>query len=473
MKTFDDYCKDLFAATLQYGGSDFQIMLGFLDLADKGLFSGIWAELSRFIGAFHKLTGEVICVDEFTDFVNSSQNLTEEVCRTYLELFSDLLKHQVKANAFQFYVSQLISRFKFESANLLLHDASQALISGTTIGQKVFQGYDGMREIVLKGIYDIDRRIDANLMEGNVLDEAYKVIEEYKTLHSRGDHLSTGFSVIDQYTGGLFPGELWLWIGFSGEGKTFSCINIGYDVAFKQKKNVLFLTSETVRSVVRRRLISRHARELTGNGINLTEWKTGNLGSDSLEVLKNTLQDMDSRKNDYGFFHLVQIPSNATTDFVAAALASYQTKFNVDLCILDSIHLLTPKKTRQSSYAELDDILIEIKHIAVSHNKGKGVPLASPWHCNRSSWEKAKEDGKYTKASLAKTSEAERQADVIVSILKEDGEKRIKGSIIKNRDGEELDEFYLEYDFSQGYIGINDLAQEALSVSIESLLNID
>jgi hypothetical protein len=30
---------------------------------------------------------------------------------------------------------------------------------------------------------------------------------------------------------------------------------------------------------------------------------------------------------------------------------------------------------------------------------------------------------------------------------------KLRGSIIKNRDGEELEEFSLPYDFSQGYIG--------------------
>ena len=78
----------------------------------------------------------------------------------------------------------------------------------------------------------------------------------------------------------------------------------------------------------------------------------------------------------------------------------------------------------------------------------------SPWHTNRSSWENAKEKSVYTKSSLAKSSEAERSADVIVTILREQElDNGLRGSIIKSRDGEELPEFYLTCDFDHGYIG--------------------
>ena len=122
--------------------------------------------------------------------------------------------------------------------------------------------------------------------------------------------------------------------------------------------------------------------------------------------------------------------------------------------ILDSIHLLKPKKNRQSEYSELGDIIIDIKRIIVSHNNGCGVPLISPWHTNRASWDNAKQCGYYTKSALAKTGEAERSADVIVTILRQDSTpNELKGSVIKSRDGEELEELYLKYDFSQGYVG--------------------
>ena len=82
------------------------------------------------------------------------------------------------------------------------------------------------------------------------------------------------------------------------------------------------------------------------------------------------------------------------------------------------------------------------------------MPLISPWHTNRQGWEEAQKSGIYTKSALAKSSEAERQADVILTILRQDSYgDELRGSILKNRDGEELSEFYLQVDFNQGYIG--------------------
>jgi hypothetical protein len=165
---------------------------------------------------------------------------------------------------------------------------------------------------------------------------------------------------------------------------------------------------------------------------------------------------MKDRRNEYGSFYLVQMPSNATTDYVAGTLSKCQSRFNVDLCILDSIHLLNPKKHRQSEYSELGDMLREIKNVIVSHNKGRGVPLISPWHTNRKSWEDAKQSIPYTLSALAKSADAERFADVIVTILRENGlENQLRGSMIKGRDGGELPEFFLTCDFRQGYVGDN------------------
>jgi hypothetical protein len=455
MKAYDDRCKDLFSCVLQNGASNLRMVPDFLILGTKGLFNDIWGDLFRIIAEYFKITeGGVIGSDEFMDFIDSAGDLSDEKRSAYEATFAELLDRHVNPSAFRYYVTRLLDLFKFSQGSKILSNAQVVLQSQLTIGKKTYEGYEGMRDIVLKGIYDIDRVTVPTVTDGNVMEEAQKIMEEYASLKCCQDNAATGFTRIDKCTGGMHPGELWLWIGFTGEGKTFSCINIAYHVAFKQRKNVLFLTSETVRSVVRRRLISRHARELYKEGINLTAWKKGELDPESLKRLQDTLNDMETRKGEYGRFELLQMPSGATTDFVSASLASYQSSFNIDLCILDSIHLLQPKKPRQSSYAELDDMLIDIKSIIVSHNSGKGIPLISPWHVNRSSWEKAKEDGRYTKSSLAKTSEAERQADVIVSILKEEnGWRELKGAIIKNRDGEELEEFSLACDLSHGFIG--------------------
>jgi replicative DNA helicase len=455
MKKYEDYASDIFACVLQHGPENINIVFELVHADAEQLFSGIWGDLYHIILNFFRLTGKVIGQEEFVDFINSSSMGSDDKSKRYIVLFDKLINSPVKAGIFKFYLQQLIEFVMREKSRKMLVNAHEALTNEfVTKRKKSYKGYPGMRKLLFECIHDLDRLIAENSPEGSVNYETDEILDEYKNLKENDNYVLTGFKDIDKCTGGLYPGELWLWVGYAAEGKTFSCINIGYHVAYNQKKNVLFLTNETVRSVVRRRLISRHARQLTGAGIDLTDWKKGELNEGYYEKLQNTLKDMEERKNEYGIFHILQLPANADTDFVAAALTRCQALFNVDLCILDSIHLLKPKKSRQSEYSELGDMLIDIKKIILSHNNGRGVPLISPWHTNRSSWETAKEKGVYTKSSLAKSGEAERSADVIVTILLEDfSDIQLRCSIIKSRDGEELKEFYLNYNFNQGYIG--------------------
>jgi replicative DNA helicase len=458
----NEHIADLFSCVLQYGSKDSEIFFQFSSIDAEQLLEGIWLNLYQVIVEYYRKTITIIEEEELNIIIDDTR-LSEEEKEKYKQLFSDLRKRKVKKEAFNFYIHRLKNKVLRDKSYVMLVKANQALTSKLKVGKNTFTGYKGMKRLLTETMYSIDRIVAEYSPEGDVNQETDEVLDEYKKIKVVDDNILTGFSKIDKCTGGLYPGELWLWAGYAAEGKTFSCINIGYHAAYIQRKNVLYLTSETVRSVVRRRLISRHALELTKRGINLTDWKKGELTDESYEALQNTLKDMKDGNKEYGVFHILQMPANADTDFVAAALTRCQALFNVDLCILDSIHLLKPKKTRQSSYAEIDDMLIEINKIIVSHNDGRGVPLISPWHTNRASWEKAKEEGIYTKSALARSGEAERSADVIITILREDwSDNQLRGSIIKNRDGEELSEFYLQCDFKHGYIGDEQIVTEGI-----------
>jgi len=453
MKKYNDFAGDVFACVLQHGPENIDLILQLINSDVNQLYTAIWKDLYQIIVKYFRLTGQIISQEDFIDSINNSSTIVDDKRKKYFLLFDSLRIRPVQDGKFKFYMQQLIDFVTQQKCQKMLANAQQASRGGLTIASKTYEGYSGVRKILFENLNDIDRLIADYSPEGDANQESDGVLDEYRKLQERDDYISTGFSEIDKCTGGLYPGELWLWVGYAAEGKTFSCINIGHHAAYIQQKNVVFFTSETVRSVVRRRLISRHAKHLTGNGLNLTAWKKGELSSKAYEVLQKTLKDMKNG-SEYGKFYIIQMPANADTDFVAAALTRCQALFKVDLCILDSIHLLKPKKIRQSEYSELGDMLIDIKKTIVSHNNGRGVPLISPWHTNRTAWENAKERGVYTKSALAKSSEAERCADVIVTILREDELRdQLRGSIIKSRDGEELSEFYLTYDFSQGYIG--------------------
>jgi replicative DNA helicase len=466
MKNYNDRCSDVLSCVLQHGSLEPQNIVHLIELEKGVIFKGVWSFIYKVIINYFRLTESIIGLEEFVDLIESAQTISQEQRLEYEELFASLLARPVKADSFRFYCRQLVEDIMQSRSSNMLDEAKRALNGKVSTELETLAGYEKMRRVLLKGMFDLDRLVSESTFDGNVRDEMSDVLKEYANLGKQKGVVSTGFSVIDKKIGGLYPGELWLLVGYAGDGKTFSCVNIGHNAAFVEGKNVVFFTSETIRSVVRRRLIARHAKDLNNIGIDLTAWKKGALTPEADELMRETLADMADQKKEYGVFELVQLPANATTDYIAAALSQYQVRFEIDLCILDSIHLLKPKKNRQYAYAELDDMLVDLKKIIVTHNNGKGVPFISPWHSNRQGWKEARENGIYTKSALAKSSEAERQADVILAILRQDiSPEELRGSILKNRDGEEMPEFYLKYDFNKGYIGDNpDMVGETIDL---------
>lgn len=456
-KSYEENCMDVFAYIIKYGDEDQDALSKLITVGNDRLFLDDWYGMFQLILKYYRLTGKVLKQDEFVSLIESFRALPVERKTRFVNMFSELLIHDVKKGAFQFYMSQLSTQLIFDRSSVMLENANQALMGQIKMGKDVLHGYNGMRRILLDGMCDVDKVIAEYTPEGNVNEERNQVLEEYDKLSIAPANVVSGYYPVDNNCVGFFPGELWLLVGYAGEGKTFMCINIGHDVVYRQGKNVVFMTSETVRTVVRRRLVARHSKYKFGFPLDLTAWKKGKLIPEAHVKLKETVEDMNSINSKYGIFYLAQIPANGTTDYILSMLTKLESQFHIDLVILDSIHLLKPKRIRQSSYMELDDMLIETKKLIIGHNNGKGVPLLSPWHVNRLAWEKAKEMGYYTKSALAKSSEAERQADVIVSILKPEQESNsLKGSILKNRDGGELPEFWLLSDFRYGCI-LNDL----------------
>ena len=345
MKSKSDYIYDIFACILQNGQNAIDFVLRLANTPTDQLFPDEFYKLYQIIFRYFRLTGKIISRDDFIDCLNTPSGKSEGKSKKYTLMFDQCLGRDVKGDNFNFYLEQLIDFTTSEKSHEMLVSARDALIDKIKIGGIEYKGYTGMRKFIFERFHNIDRLVADYSPGGDVNEEMDDVLREYENLKMQDGNISTGFSEIDECTGGLYPGELWLWVGYTGEGKTFSCVNIGHHAAYTQGKNVLYLTSETVRNVVRRRLISRHAMHLYNSGISLSAWKNGKLTDEAKELLRNTLNDMKNGDG-YGIFHVLQMPANADTDFVAAALTRCQAMFNVDLCILDSIHLLKPSISR-------------------------------------------------------------------------------------------------------------------------------
>jgi replicative DNA helicase len=389
-----------------------------------------------------------------------AKNVSEDELLKYKLLYEKCCSLAQEDASFRFSIEVLKEQTNREKLVDTLVDAMEILQEGKKIGRKEMQGYSDSREFLTSSLSKLDRMEGLDVREGSVNEDGDRVLAEYAAAKKKESiGLLTGLTEIDSLTFGLQPGELMLVAGYTGDCKTTTCINIAHHVVYKLKKNVVYATGETLLEQVRRKVVSLRSRdEKYGyrEGLSLGDVKSGKLTEKQEEVLKKVLADI---QYGYGRFQIFQFPYRATLDFIRNRVSMYQTDFPVDLVIIDEVRLLRSGARRQSIWEEMDDLLKAMKQFAVSFNGGKGVPVITPYQVNRTSWKEAVEGKQcYTKSCLSNSSEAEKSSDIIMSNLrmpfdKGGNEREIRCSVLKYRDGREINEFLLECDLDKGYVG--------------------
>lgn len=243
--------------------------------------------------------------------------------------------------------------------------------------------------------------------------------------------------------------------GGPGCGKTTLMVGIGVHLSVHQKKNVVYVTTETKRSQLRRRIYSRLTMEpIFKTPITTKTFKSGELSKDERKTLLQLKEFIT--KGDHGKFMIVQAPAKATMDWLMGKLIEYETRFRVDVLLLDDIRNMVPSTRRNSDYAEKADLMKGAKTIARTH-ANRGIPVISPHHLTREELKAARErprgERKASLSGLASTSEAERLSDVIFALwVDEDSPTDIRGEVLKVRDGNSNIVFNLKADFAHQYM---------------------
>jgi replicative DNA helicase len=321
-------------------------------------------------------------------------------------------------------------------------------------------GHSDARAHILERFAEVDRELTMQQSpEGDARTEADEIWEEINNPETLNG-IKFGIPTLDNVTGGAQRGELVLVGGYTNSGKSMlASAQLPWSAAIEQGKNVIILTTETLRPQIRRRLISRHSRHTMfglEKGINSRDLKRGRefLPPDQLAVLPDIIDDFTKNPN-YGKLVIVQIPRNATITSCENRALRYQREFQVDLIVIDSINLLRADRRFQSKREELASMLIEAKQFATTFADGQGVPVVSPWQVNRDSWKEAQEKGYYNTSGLSETHEASSSSDLILTILEPSNnnkrEAEIKMQVAKARDGETSDPFDVNVDYGTGY----------------------
>jgi replicative DNA helicase len=394
----------------------------------------------------------------------------------YVEIYDKLATAKIPDDEFRFSIDAL----KNLGAD---RDTAEAITTGMEIlnrgakgpkGEDLF-GHEDARKAILTKFAEIDRNLSMqDSPEGDSRTEADEIWEEYNKPKTQGG-IKFGISELDNKVGGLQPGELDLIVGYSSSGKTtLATIQLAWSAAIEQGKNVVILTSETLRPQVRRKLICRHSKlpmfELP-EGINSRDLKRGRgyLDYNQEARLPDIIDDYSKNPN-YGKVVIVQVPRNATMSFCEGKLLRYGQEFQVDLGIIDYLALLKPDRRFSSRREELAATIQEAKQMATTIYDGRGIPLVSPWQVSRDAWKEAQQAGYYNSSALAETAEATSTSDVVVTILEpqqnEDRYADIMAQVVKNRDGEKANRIDLRVDYATS----SWTAERVATNSIEGLL---
>jgi replicative DNA helicase len=414
----------------------------------------------RMLDQYHTVTGAVLTPTAVDDLLRRYGADAGRVA-LYRETMDFLAGQSVEDATFRWSVDQLRELAADRETNKALTEGMQILLRGAEDhrGNEI-RGHTDARAHVLSRFADIDRGLNMqDAPEGDMRVEADDMLADYTAREAartgaRGMGIRFGIPPLDAKLSGLQPGEMCLIVGWTGDGKTSLCVQLAWHACVVQSRNVVILTTETIRQQVRRRLIARHSClehfQING-GLNSRDLRNGTLSAPLRTKLGEVLTDFTANPG-YGHCYIVQVPRAATVSYCESKLARLRQNFPVDLVIMDYLALLRPDRKRNSYREELNDCLKEAKQLATTFADGTGVPFVSPWQVNRASREQANTPTGYTAASLSESSEAANSSDIIVGLLAPmDNEERVapvRMQILKNRDGERASTIPLKVDYA-------------------------
>lgn len=373
----------------------------------------------------------------------------------------------------------------------ILQDAQEVLLRGKKEGKKEIKGLEdaikylntNSRSILLQ---NIDFKLESQIYSA---EDAKEELEEYDRMRNRasdGEGVHTWLRKMDEARGGLKHTELMLVAAFTGQFKTTFTMNMAYRAAFSGF-NVGFVSLEMAHKEMRTKFYVLHTcnpifletkyAHLVGR-ITLNDVVYGRLSEEALEFYRYALRDLTTN-NDYGRIFIWQPDAASTTiEDIGAKFLEFDNDLrnegrSLDMGCIDYLTLLSPspgKKNKDDNEA-LNEIIKQTKRLCLTFNNGQGLRIISPFQNNRKGYEEAlKNDGIYQLTALSNAHEAERSADLVISLFAGDDQRDrdvIKICALKDRRNKPFKPFECCVRAESGFI--SDMAQR----SEEEALDID
>ena len=216
--------------------------------------------------------------------------------------------------------------------------------------------------------------------------------------------ISTGFAKLDEYTGGLHGGDLFILAARPSMGKTALALNIAQHVALKLKQTVAIFSLEMSKESLLTRMLCSAARV------------------DSQRFRAGYLTQEDRRKLNHGLHELVEAPLYID-DTPGAHLMDMHAKLrrlqaehgNLKLVIVDYLQLMTARGRFENRNQEVSALSRGMKMLAKELN----VPMMVLSQLSRAP-ETRQGDHRPQLSDLRESGSIEQDADVVAFIFREE-----------------------------------------------------
>lgn len=433
------------------------------DLSPEHFHDETWKNMFIVFKWYYEIAGDVLTKKALSDALIKLPSSDTGKVRTYEAIYDGLESQSASEADFRWSLEQIKDKYAHNATRDELLEAMQVLQHGIQ-GPKgdEIKGHAAARERLLAKFGQIDLRLNVQeAPDGDARDEEDDILKDYedkKAIHLSGASpgIETGVPSLDKYVGGFQPGELDFVLGYSSSGKTSLCVQIAWWASIMQKMNIVYVTTETLRPQVRRKVITRHSKLSKFDipeGLNSIDLKRGTLTPLEEDKLKYVVQDF-ARNEDYGGFRIMQASEGMSISSLKVRLQALQAIKPINLVIIDSLYILKSDERRPNTRDELNETIQKAKNLATTFDNGNGVPIISPWQTSREHKERADRDKRYSMAAMAETSYAERYADVVISLLEPGQTQRhttLSAAVIKNRDGEQSPNIDIDVDYATSH----------------------
>ena len=376
--------------------------------------------------------------------------------------------------------------------NETLKNAS--VISSTGMEVKSGEGFESEKKFlrgpvhsaryVMEHSHDIVAPTIGGRLSGEVTKDGIAVKEEYERIEAdplAGIGQFAFLSQMDLALKGAKRQELWIHAAFTGGMKSTFMLNWAYNQAVIYKHSSLVFSLEMPYQQCRRILYAMHSahpkfREIRMRlgiqsdidqdvGIPYLHIRDGTLGEWNAQgksfYFDYVIPDFNGEEVaphpnfdcDYGKIH-IEVSDPDKQEFTINDLRSMAeiiySKSPYSLIFLDHCGLMDPRRHRNSTTENLNEVIRDLKKLALGFNRGMGIAVVGLFQISREGYKaalKAKEKGGlagYNLTHLSYANEAERSADIVTTTWIDDDLKnrsRVQFDCLKSRDQKPFEPF--------------------------------